>query len=191
MGILLGGRLAKQDLKLIGFGDASFVDDLYTRFSTAGHVIFVAGGPVLWKSKKQTFVAALTTEAEFANLTPTGQAILWIRNLLDEYCQQPKPTVLYTDSANARTVVLNPNKTARTRTIDIRYKWIIDRVKKNEFDVIQIPGEEMIADGLTKPLLVDKHARFVKALGLVAKTIPWKLYEEDTGGQGKHQGAED
>ena len=57
--------------------------------------------------------------------------------------------------------------------------------------MIQIPGEEMIADRLTKPLLVDKYARFVKALGLVAKTIPWKLYEEDTRGQGKHQGAED
>jgi len=48
--------------------------------------------------------------------------------------------------------------------------------------VIQIPREEMIVDGLTKPLLVDKYARFVKALGLVAKIIPWKLYEEDTGG---------
>jgi hypothetical protein len=55
--------------------------------------------------------------------------------------------------------------------------------------VIQIPGEEIITDGFTKPLLVDKHARFVKALGLVAKAIPWKVYEED--GQGKHQGTED
>jgi hypothetical protein len=41
----------------------------------AGHVIFVAGGPVIWKSKKQTFVALSTTEAEFTNITPTAYSL--------------------------------------------------------------------------------------------------------------------
>jgi hypothetical protein len=174
LGILLGGKLPLDRLNLLGFADASFADDLMTRFSTAGHVVFIAGGPILWKSKKQTFVAASTTEAEFANLTPAAQSILWVLRILSEFgAAQPRPTVLYTDSANAHTIVLNPNNTARTRHLDIRYKWIVDRVKKGDVTVKHIRGEEMAADGLTKPLLPDKHAKFVKQLGLVSKRIPW------------------
>ena len=33
-------------------------------------------------------------------------------------------------------------------------------------DVIYIPGEEIVANGLTKPLKANKHAKFVKMVGL-------------------------
>ena len=36
-----------------------------------------------------------------------------------------------------------------------------------------IKGDDMIADGFTKPLLREKHVRFVKMLGLVVKKVPW------------------
>ena len=39
-------------------------------------------GPVIWKSKKQPFVTLSTAEAEFINLTPAGQALIWIDRLL-------------------------------------------------------------------------------------------------------------
>ncbi|RCI14678.1 hypothetical protein L249_6433 [Ophiocordyceps polyrhachis-furcata BCC 54312] len=34
------------------YSDASFADDKATRASTAGFVIFLAGGPIAWKSKR-------------------------------------------------------------------------------------------------------------------------------------------
>lgn len=127
-----------------------------------------------WETKKQTFVAASTTEAEFANLLPAGQSAMWIYRLLEEYgARQEKPIILYTDSENARKRVLNPNHTATRRVRDIRYKWIIDRSEKGDITVIHISGQEMVADGLTKPLLPDKHAKFVKMMGLVSKKLPW------------------
>ncbi|KAK4220906.1 hypothetical protein QBC38DRAFT_324681, partial [Podospora fimiseda] len=60
---------------------------------------------------------------------------------------QPRPTILYTDSANAHSIVLNPLNTARTRHLDIRYKWIIDRVQRRDFEVKHIKGTQMPADG--------------------------------------------
>ena len=86
---------------------------------------------------------------------------------------QPPLKILYTDSKNARDRVLNRNNAGRNRCIDVRFKWIMEQVEAKEFDILHIKGEDMIADGLTKPLKADKHARFVGLLGLEEKEIPW------------------
>lgn len=88
----------------------------------------LASGLVYWKSARQSMVTTLTTEAEFINLTPTGLSLMWIANLVKQMNGQQKlPLLLYTDSRNAREVTLNKNNQARTRHIDLRYKWIIQR----------------------------------------------------------------
>ena len=33
-------------------------------------MVFLAGCPIIWKSRKQTIITISTTEAEFINLTP-------------------------------------------------------------------------------------------------------------------------
>lgn len=63
---------------------------------------------------------------------------------------------MFTDSANTRQIALNPENVARTRHIDIRYKWIQDRVRKGHFKVKHVPITEMAADGFTKPLAKEK-----------------------------------
>ncbi|KXX82433.1 Copia protein [Madurella mycetomatis] len=60
-----------------------------------------------------------------------------------------------------------------TRYIDIRYKWIIEQAQRGRLKISHIKGIEMAADGLTKPLLRENHAKFVRLLGMVAKKIPW------------------
>jgi hypothetical protein len=173
-GIELGGHFAPNDMNLMAFGDASLADRLPTRHSTGGHVVFVAGGPVQWKTKKQTFVALSTTEAEFTNLTPTALSAKWVAKILEDCgAKQPLPTVLFTDSLNAYTTALNPLNKARTRAIDIRYKWVIEQVATKKIDIRHIDGVEMPADGLTKPLQREKHARFVTQLGMTSRKIPW------------------
>ena len=79
-----------------------------------------------------------------------------------------------TDSENARLAVMNPLDAVRTRCLDIRYKWIIEKTKEGLFTVDYLKGTNMAADGLTKPLESVKHARFVKMLGIVERKIQWK-----------------
>ncbi len=84
---------------------------------------------MLWKRKKQTCVALSTTEAEFSNLTPAGLSAKWVARILEECgAPQPAPEILFTDSLNAYQMVANPLNKARTRCIDIRYKWVIEQV---------------------------------------------------------------
>lgn len=70
--------------------------------------------------------------------------------------------VLFTDSLNARLAVLNKNNAARTRYINIRYKWVIDRVDKGHVTIDYISISHIITDGLTKPLAYVKHDEFVR-----------------------------
>lgn len=79
--------------------------------------------PVVWKAKKQVLVTLSSTEAEFINLPPMA---LWAANVLEDTgYPQPPPLLMFTDSANARTIALNPLNTAKMCHIDIRYKWVI------------------------------------------------------------------
>ena len=61
-----------DNLGLKTYGDASFANDLLTRHLTSAYIVFLIGGPVFWKTKKQTFVATSMTEAKFYNLTLTA-----------------------------------------------------------------------------------------------------------------------
>jgi hypothetical protein len=140
---------------LYAASDAAHADNA-DRVSTGGYVVFVGRGPAMWKSKKQPFVTLSTAEAEFINLTPTGQALIWFGRLLTQLASQyapPRPLILLTDSQNARAQTLNPLCTARTRHLDLRYKWIIEKTAEDgAFDLQYIGTDDMPADGLTKPL---------------------------------------
>jgi hypothetical protein len=157
-----------ENLDLKAYCNAAFADELVSRYSTAGHVVFVAGGPIYWVSKKQTLVTLSTTEAEFINLTPTGCSLIWIKSLLQElsYLNQ-ELKLIFTNLANALALAINPFERQRTRHIDIRFKWIIDKVKKQEFSLQHVGTEFQVADGFTKGLLKDKHRGFVRQLNML------------------------
>ena len=133
--------------------------------------MLVGRGPVVWKSKKQPFVALSTGEAEFLNLTPTGQALIWIGRLLDQispFSRAPRPLLLMTDSQNARAQVLNPLRVARTRHLDLRFKWIIAKTTEEKvFDLQHVPTGSMPADGFTKPLQRQKHEEFMRQINVM------------------------
>ncbi|KJZ70069.1 hypothetical protein HIM_10530 [Hirsutella minnesotensis 3608] len=172
LSLCLGGKYTITNLPLLAFADAAFADRIPTRHSTAGYTILLAGCPILWKSSRQTIVALSTTEAEFMNLTPTGQALLWIHRIIQNLgVRSSKPVIIFTDSRNAQLTVLNPTNSARTRHIDTRYKWIIDRTTRGDFDIQHVSTNDMIADGLTKPLTQDRHVAFVRQLGLESPPV--------------------
>ncbi|KAK1779840.1 hypothetical protein QBC45DRAFT_324964 [Copromyces sp. CBS 386.78] len=178
LGIILGGRISPTDghvdLQFRAYADASFADNIPDRKSTAGHVVFLTCGPIHWKSKKQSLVTTSTTEAEFVNLVPTAKSLEWIGSMLKDLGLGGNTNrVLYTDSENARNRVFNINIPARNRYIDVRYKWLVEQAEQKKLDLVHLAGDVMPADGLTKPLKADKHAKFVKLIGLVQQKIPW------------------
>nr|GEW90778.1 hypothetical protein [Tanacetum cinerariifolium] len=93
--------------------------------STTGGCQFLGRRLISWKCKKQTVVAASSTEAEYvAAASCCGQSTICI--------------------------VKNPVFYQRTKHIEIRYHFIRDAYEKNLIQVVKIHTDDNVADLLTK-----------------------------------------
>ena len=99
-------------------------------------------------------VVASAAETEYASLFVGGKSLLPLRyTLLGMNCIQPT-TEIITDNVTAQGIATNLNtlsyKQRRSKSIDMRYHWIRDRVGLKDFVITWRPGSESIADYLTK-----------------------------------------
>lgn len=93
------------------------------------------------------------TKAEFINLIFAGISIIQINYILTKLgFWQLKLLIIFIDSKNVMAIALNPLNAARTRYIDARYKWIIDRVIKGFFKILYICTDKIAVNGFIKLL---------------------------------------
>jgi transposase InsO family protein len=162
----LGGN-RDVDLRLIGWGDSNWAQDVDDRKSVCGYSFNFAGGTVSWSSKKQPVVATSTVEAEYiASANATKEAI-WLRTLLQELdIVQSSATIIYSDNQGCIALSNNPVSHSRAKHIDIRYHFVRDRVAKGEVKLEYTPTEMMIADIFTKALPRESFQKCRRWLGI-------------------------
>jgi hypothetical protein len=149
--------------------DASFADDLDTRYSSQGYCIKLFGSPILWQASRQRTITLSTTEAELLSLSHASKELLALQRLFD----QLQFTTIGSNRIhcdNAQTVGLVnkqlPQLTTKLRHVDIHQFWLRQEVEEQRIAVQWTPSARMIADGFTKPLGGSKHRRFLDLLGL-------------------------
>jgi hypothetical protein len=100
-------------------------------------------------------------------MSTAGRDMLWIKRLLrDINIPVSKVPVIGTDSMNALRAAESSQENMSTRHIDVRYKWVKEKVKNGELTLNWVDTTNMKADGLTKALNPTKQAHFVKTIGL-------------------------
>ena len=172
-GITFGGG----DLIIQGYSDSDWAGSKEDRKSTSGYVFMLNGGPISWCSKRQPTVALSSTEAEYMALTVAAKEAIWLRLLMTELgIQNTAPTInvikgetaitLKGDNQSSIALANNPVHHARTKHIDIQHHFIRNEVMEGRIDLTYIPTEDMIADGLTKPLSLVKFFRFLRQLNM-------------------------
>ena len=109
-------------------------------------------------------VVASVAEAEYAALFLAGQEGVWLRNILHslEYPQQA--TTILCDNKCAEGIALDTIKQKRTKSIDMRFHWICDRIQQKQFIVTWRKGADNLADFFTKPLPVHIHQSIMPLL---------------------------
>ena len=107
-------------------------------------------GSILVIAKIIKNVVASAAEAEVGALFINAQLAAPMRTTLEELGHQQPPTPMKTDSTTANGIINDTVKQQRSKAIDMRYYWLKDRVKQDQFKVFWEPGDANWADYFTK-----------------------------------------
>ena len=66
---------------IIGYSDADWSGDTFDCKSTTGYLFQICRMDITWQSKKQSYVALSTVEAEYVALPGAAQEAVWLKQL--------------------------------------------------------------------------------------------------------------
>ena len=113
----------EETLRLVGYVDASFADDKDTRRPTCGFT-FYYGGPIHFKSGRQSIVAQSTTEAEYVAMTLAAKEAAYLRNKLTELQRELSViTLLFEDDQPAIDLLKRTAADGKSKHMDLRWHY--------------------------------------------------------------------
>ncbi|MGH7955062.1 MAG: Ty1/Copia family ribonuclease HI, partial [Gloeomargaritales cyanobacterium] len=151
---------------LLGFADSNWgpqdasqphpdhsrqVSTIVTR-SICGHLVFLSGGPIMWRSHKEKRISGSSCEAEIKATDECTKSIQWLRNAFSDISliDDSQPTTIYNDNRGA-VDWSNSTSNKNMRHVNIRENRIREAVHEfHEVQIRHISGEANPADLLTK-----------------------------------------
>jgi hypothetical protein len=119
------------------------------------------GGNIMARSTTQAINTKSSTEAELVALSDEASRGLWCNYFLEEQGYVLPPVVELQDNMSTISMAEKGAATAhRTRHIRIRYFWVTDYVDRGEMCIQHMPTDQMVSDGLTKPLQGEAFIKF-------------------------------
>ncbi|CAI7810190.1 unnamed protein product [Closterium sp. NIES-54] len=162
-----GELLGEGKLFLTCFTDATWASEKDDSSSVGGYICVVGGGPVSWRSKKQTETALSSVESEYMAMFHGVKEVIWLRRLLEEIGQEQKVTTpLFCDSKGALGMARNAVLHGLNKHMRIKWHWLRKEVKRGTVNPIYIKTHQQPADFLTKRLADEPHWRCMRMSGM-------------------------
>lgn len=174
-----------SDMVLIGNVDGSYNSEpgaksraaLFSYLGRTNEPSFINGPLQCFTTLIPTIVTS-AAETEYASLFMGGKELLPLRYNLDDMDCIQGPTKIITDNSAAESIATKTCKQRRSKSMDIRYHWIRDRVALKDFEIEWQPGSESIADYLTKvqpvAMVLKMRRFFVKNVEPTFKLTAYK-----------------
>ena len=159
-----GVRYYASNMQLQGQSDASYLSRPRAK-SVFGGLFYLGcrwaiNGPIVCTSKMISCVVASAAEAELAAGFQLAQIAVRLRNTLHDFGYPQQPTLLLIDNTVAIGLANDSINKKRSKSMDMRFFWLRDRVQQKQFVVEHIPGQFNIADFFTKALPKSKYDQF-------------------------------
>jgi len=157
-----------SDMILHVHSDASFLSAPKARSRTAGYFHLTKrnheeqpffNAPIHVDSKVLRHVMSSAAEAELGALFHNCKIAEVIRTTLKEMGHQQPPTTVVTDNSTACGIANNNMKLKQSKTMDLRFFWVKDRVLQNHFRILWQRGNLNRADYFTKHHSAAHHKR--------------------------------
>lgn len=137
----------------------SAIDDPDTAQARTGYVISYAKCPLIWASKLQTEIALSSTEVEYIALSMAGKEVILelakeaaTFKIVDQVHTPDIRCEMFEDSQGAVEMANAPKMHPQTKDFNIKYHFFRKYVEDGTLQLLHIPGEDQMADVLTKPL---------------------------------------
>ena len=115
--------------------------------------------PILVNSSIIKSVVSSAAEAEFGALFYNAKDGASLRTTLQDMRHPQPPTLIQADNACAIGIANDTVKQKRSKAIDMRFYWVRDRVRQNQFVIYWQAGADNIADYFTKHHAPSHHRR--------------------------------
>jgi len=153
-----------SDMILKAASDASYLSRPKSG-SVAGsfHYLGIAGvadfynAPISVHSTSIPVICASAAEAEYAGVFSCAKILCHERTILEDIGYPQPPTPIACDNECAVGLANRTVTPKHSKSIDMRFNWVQDRVRQGQFTVHHIPGIYKIADFFTKALPVHRH----------------------------------
>jgi hypothetical protein len=102
-------------------------------------------------------VCAFVAEAEYAGVFAAARIATNERQILADMGYPQPPTPIFCDNEVAIGLANDSINIKMSKSLDMRFHWLRDRIRQHQFRVLFVPGLRNIADFFTKALPVDRH----------------------------------
>ena len=170
---ICNGRHDQEALKC--FTDSDYAAN-WARRSRTGYVCRHGPNLIAWRSRLQPVVPLSTCEAELYAMVDGSKEAEQLRKVLAELSMR-KPFEdhhkcsrwsLHSDNQAAIAAVKEVGSRAKvTKHIDVRHRWLNDKVSEDKLVVRYVPTDKNVADLLTKALPQVTFEKLVGKLGLM------------------------
>ena len=155
------------NMRLFIQSDASYLSRPKAR-SVAGGVFYLGNnnaseinGPCLALSTIIPVVVSSVAEAEYAALFINAKEGVALRNILNSIGYPQPSTEILCDNMCAVGLASNTFTSKQTKSINMQFHWIRDRVQQKQFHITWRKGAHNLADYFTKALPIHMHKALV------------------------------
>lgn len=152
-----------------GYSDADNKDP-ETRRSITGHALRQGNSTVNWGTRKQKCVTLSTSESEFIAACHATTNMIWLNRLVDQLTGVHSLSTLHVDNQSAIAWIKNGSFQARSKLIDIKYKFIMEKYESKDLRVEYKPLKTQITDIFTKPLSKSQLEMLREKMGIMNLT---------------------
>ena len=158
-------RYQASDMVLHIHSDASYLSETKARSRAGGHFFLsdrspdptkpptgtpTPNGAIYTLSRLLKCIMGSAAEAEIGATYLCGQEAVPIRTTLIELDHPQPPTPMQGDNSTAQGIANETIKQKRSKAIDMRFYWIIDRTRQGQFIIFWRPGSTNRGDYHTK-----------------------------------------
>ena len=142
---------------MVGFSDFDYAGCVDDKKSTFCYIFMLVKEDVLWKSVKQTLTTSSTMEVEYVACYEATCYTIWLWNFistLEVVHSIFRPLKFFYDNSTTASFSRNTRSTSRSKHIDVKFFFVKEKVAESLISVEHTSTTSMLADPLTKGLLI-------------------------------------